>query len=103
MYLHEHSSPVAFYSDKHSIFRVVRQDTRGGQGMTQLGHALSELNIEILRANSSQAKRRIERANPTLQDRLVKKIRLAGVSNMEAGNASPPACNSITSASMCWR
>ena len=55
--------------------------------MTQFGRALNELNIEILCANSSQAKGRVERANRTLQDRLVKELRLAGVSDMEAGNA----------------
>ncbi len=90
-YLNEHGCPVASYSDKHSVFRVVRQDTKGGQGMTQFGRALSELNIEILCANSSQAKGRVERANRTLQDRLVKELRLAGVSSMEAGNAFLPA------------
>jgi hypothetical protein len=90
-YLHDHGCPVAFYSDKHSVFRVVRQDTKGGQGMTQFGRALSELNIEILCANSSQAKGRVERANRTLQDRLVKELRLAGISDMEAGNAFLPA------------
>jgi len=89
-YLHEHGCPVAFYSDKHSVFRVVRQDTKGGQGMTQFGRALSELNIEILCANSSQAKGRVERANRTLQDRLVKELRLAGISDMSAGNAFLP-------------
>ena len=47
-YLQDHGCPVAFYSDKHSVFRVVRQDTKGGQGMPQFGRALSELNIEIL-------------------------------------------------------
>jgi transposase len=88
-YLKEHGCPVAFYSDKHSVFRV-RQDTKGGQGMTQFGRALSELNIEILCANSSQAKGRVERANRTLQDRLVKELRLAGISEMEAGNAFLP-------------
>jgi len=46
-----------------------------------------ELNIEILCANSSQAKGRVERVNRTLQDRLVKEMRLAGVSGIEAGNA----------------
>ena len=89
-YLHEHGCPVAFYSDKHSVFRVERQDAKGGQGMTQFGRALSELNIEILCANSSQAKGRVERANRTLQDRLVKELRLAGISDMEAGNAFLP-------------
>lgn len=59
--------------------------------MTQFGRALNELNIEILCANSSQAKGRVERANRTLQDRLVKELRLAGISDMHAGNAFLPA------------
>ena len=86
-YLQDHGCPVAFYSDKHSVFRATRQEAKGGQGMTQFGRALAELNIEILCANSSQAKGRVERANRTLQDRLVKELRLAGVNDMEAGNA----------------
>ena len=71
-YLTAHGCPVAFYSDKHTVFRVNRRDAKGGSGMTQFGRALAELNIEILCANSSQAKERVERANRTLQDRLVK-------------------------------
>src|SRR4051794_38562025 len=62
------AAPVAFYSDKHTVFRVNRPDAMGGSGMTQFGRALAELNIEILCANSSQAKGRVERANRTLQD-----------------------------------
>src|SRR5271154_5843391 len=89
-YLQSHGCPVAFYSDKHSVFRVLRRDAKGGQGMTQFGRALAELNIEILCANSSQAKGRVERANRTLQDRLVKELRLAGVSDMAAGNLFLP-------------
>jgi len=54
--------------------------------MTQFGRALNQLNVEILCANSSQAKGRVERANRTLQDRLVKELRLAGISDMDAGN-----------------
>ncbi|MDP9808093.1 hypothetical protein J2W42_000931 [Rhizobium tibeticum] len=90
LYLKHHGAPVAFYSDKHSVFRVAKTDAKGGQGMTQFGRALSELNIEILCANSSQAKGRVERMNRTLQDRLVKELRLAGIDNMEAGNAFLP-------------
>jgi transposase len=86
-YLEAHGCPVAFYSDKHSVFRVNRQEVKGGQGMTQFGRALAELNIEILCANSSQAKGRVERVNRTLQDRLVKELRTAGISTIEAGNA----------------
>ena len=59
--------------------------------MTQFGRALSVLNVEILCANSSQAKGRVERANRTLQDRLVKELRLAGISDMDAANAFLPA------------
>ncbi|OCP00802.1 MULTISPECIES: ISNCY family transposase [unclassified Ensifer] len=90
LYLKRHGAPVAFYSDKHSVFRVAKKDAKGGQGMTQFGRALCELNIEILCANSSQAKGRVERMNRTLQDRLVKELRLAGINDMEAGNAFLP-------------
>lgn len=90
LYLNRHGAPIAFYSDKHSVFRVAKKDARGGQGMTQFGRALCELNIEILCANSSQAKGRVERMNRTLQDRLVKELRLAGIATMEAGNAFLP-------------
>jgi transposase len=85
-YLQSHGCPVAFYSDKHSVFRITRRDPKGGQGMTQFGRALAELNIEILCANSSQARGRVERVNRTLQDRLVKELRLAGVSDMDVAN-----------------
>src|SRR6202140_3011874 len=89
-YLNDHGCPVAFYSDKHTVFRVNRPDAMGGSGMTQFGRALAELNIEILCANSSQAKGRVERANRTLQDRLVKELRLADISDIDAGNAFLP-------------
>lgn len=90
LYLKRHGAPIAFYSDKHSVFRVAKKDATGGQGMTQFGRALCELNIEILCANSSQAKGRVERMNRTLQDRLVKELRLAGIDGMESGNAFLP-------------
>ena len=83
-YLTTHGCPTAFYSDKHTVFRVNRPDAKGGSGMTQLGRALAELNIEILCANSSQAKGLVERANRTLQDRLDKELRMAGICDMGA-------------------
>jgi hypothetical protein len=55
--------------------------------MTQFGRALHALNIDIICANSSQAKGRVERAHKTLQDRLVKELRLAGAATLAAGNA----------------
>ena len=82
---------MAFYSDKHGVFRVNRKDAAGGDGMTQFGRALHALNIDIICANSSQAKGRVERANATLQDRLVKEMRLQGISTIAAGNAFLPA------------
>src|SRR3954468_6261768 len=89
-YLEAHGKPVAFYSDKHSIFRVSKEDAAGGDGMNQFVRALADLTIEILCANSSQAKGRVERAHATLQDRLVKELRLAGISDREAANAFLP-------------
>ena len=90
-YLRKHGRPVAFYSDKHSIFRVAREGSRGrDKGVTQFGRALAELSIEIICANTPQAKGRVERMNKTLQDRLVKELRLQGISTMEAGNAFLP-------------
>ena len=59
--------------------------------MTQFGRALHALNIDIICANSSQAKGRVERANGTLQDRLVKEMRLCGIDTIAAGNAFLPA------------
>ena len=82
---------MAFYSDKHSIFRLYHQGATGrAKGLTQFGRALSDLNIDIICANTPQAKGRVERMNQTLQDRLVKELRLRGISNMDDGNAFLP-------------
>jgi hypothetical protein len=89
-YLRQHGKPVAFYSDKHSIFRLTKKDAVSGEGMTQFGRALHELNVDIICANTPQAKGRVERANRTLQDRLVKELRLAGISTIEDGNIFLP-------------
>ena len=90
-YVERHGKPVAFYSDKHAVFRVNRNEAKGGNGMTQFGRALDELNIEIICAHAPQSKGRVERCFGTLQDRLVKELRLAGIDTPEAGNAFLPA------------
>jgi transposase len=82
--------PVAFYSDKHSIFRVNQPSTGLGEALTQFGRAMLDLDIQILCANSPQAKGRVERANQTLQDRLVKELRLRAISDMAQGNLYLP-------------
>ena len=89
-YVTAHGRPIAFYSDKHAIFRVNKTEAESGDGMTQFGRALHELNIDILCANTPAAKGRIERSFGTLQDRLVKEMRLAGISTIEAANAFLP-------------
>src|SRR5450759_2042920 len=90
-YLGHHGKPVAFYSDKHSIFRVSQEGASGrAGGVTQFGRALGVLNIDIICANTPQAKGRVERTNKTLQDRLVKELRLRGISSMATANAYAP-------------
>jgi transposase len=89
-YLQRHGRPVAFYSDKHSIFRLTKPGATSSTGLTQFGRALSELEIELICANSPQAKGRVERVNQTLQDRLVKELRLRGISDPERANAYLP-------------
>jgi len=89
-YLEQHGKPVALYSDKAGVFRVNKKEAQGGAGVTQFGRALSSLNIDILCANTPAAKGRVERAHLTLQDRLVKELRLRGISDLEAANAFAP-------------
>ncbi|TFH90198.1 ISNCY family transposase [Vibrio ouci] len=87
-YLVQHGRPVALYSDKHSIFRVSYPE-RDGE-LTQFTRAIKTLDIEPIHANSAQAKGRVERANGILQDRLVKELRLRGISDIETANAFIP-------------
>jgi len=89
-YLERCGKPLAFYSDKHGVFRVNQASREKGDAQTQFGRAMQELEIELLCANSPQAKGRIERANQTLQDRLVKEMRLRHISNPEQGNTYLP-------------
>jgi hypothetical protein len=78
------------YSDKASIFRVNQPHAAKGPGFTQFARALYELNIDGICANSPAAKGRVERAHLTLQDRLVKELRLEGISTLAAANAFMP-------------
>ncbi len=86
-YLKRYGKPLAFYSDKASVFRINNKQATGGDGQTQFGRAMNELNITGICANTSSAKGRVERAHLTLQDRLVKELRLRGISTPEAANA----------------
>ena len=89
-YFECYSKPVAFYSDKHGIFQVNMPNSVSGNNLTQFGSAMQALDVQIICANTPQAKGRIERANQTLQDWLVKEMHLRGISSLEAGNAYLP-------------
>ena len=89
-YFRQSGKPVAFYSDKNSIFRV-NQPSRGtSPTLSQFGRAMQELDIQIICANTPQAKGRVERVIQTLQDRLPKEMRLRGIHSQAAGNAYLP-------------
>ena len=89
-YLERHGKPVALYSDKAGVFRVNAKRPKAGDGFTQFGRAMSDLNIDVICANTPAAKGRVERAHQTLQDRLVKELRLRGISTMDDANAYFP-------------
>jgi hypothetical protein len=89
-YLERYGKPLAFYSDKASVFRVNKQSAAAGKGHTQFGRALYELNIDGMCANTPAAKGRVERAHQTLQDRLVKELRLQRISTIDAANEFMP-------------
>ena len=73
--INHHGIPLATYSDRHGIFRI-NLPTAGEETETQFGRAARQLGIEVICANSPEAKGRVERVNQTLQERLVKEMRL---------------------------
>lgn len=86
-YVLEHGAPLALYSDRHSIF--TKHDSEDPKP-TQFERALLQLGIEPICAHSPQAKGRVERLFQTLQDRLCKTMRLAGINSMDEANAWLP-------------
>jgi hypothetical protein len=89
-YFLHYGKPLAFYSDKLGVFRINQTNAQTGTGLTQFGRAMEQLGVQIICANTPQAKGRVERAMQTLQDRLVKEMRLRGIASMAAGNAYLP-------------
>ena len=82
-----HGRPLALYTDRHSIFEPQDKGRAVPDAQTQFGRALRELDIELIRARSPQAKGRVERSFGTAQDRVVKEMRLAKVKTIVAANA----------------
>jgi hypothetical protein len=90
-WLRRYGRPLACYTDKDSLFVVNQpaqreEELAGQKPVSQIGRALRELGIESIVAHSPQAKGRIENAFGTLQDRMVKEMRLAGVDTLERAN-----------------
>jgi hypothetical protein len=85
-YILKYGRPLALYPDKHAIFRINKPGCLKKELITQFSRACKELDIELICANSPQAKGRVERNNQTQQDRLVKELRLAGINTIEGAN-----------------
>jgi len=91
-YIAIYGIPFSFYVDRHGTYKTTRQpnleeDLKGEFAKTQFARLLKELDVKIIFARSPQAKGRIERSFETLQDRLVKELRLANISSLEQANA----------------
>jgi len=90
-WINEFGVPWSVYVDRHSIYRVERDPTiaemkAGTEPVTQFGRAMQELGVTLIKARSPQAKGRVERSNGVMQDRLVKEMRLAGISGIVEAN-----------------
>lgn len=90
-WVRQHGLPASLYVDRDSIYRCegvasIAEQLAGKVPQTQFGRAMEQLGVELILANSPQAKGRVERMNGTLQDRLVKELRLAGISDLESAN-----------------
>ena len=96
-YMKKHGIPIKLYTDRHSTYKsplkepdVYDEDGNSVEALSQFERACKELGIEITHAHSPQAKGRIERLFGTLQDRLVKELRLAGINSIEEANRFLP-------------
>ena len=90
-YIKKYGLPMAVYLDKHTTYKspgtpTIGDEIDGTEPLSEFGRALKELGVELIHAHSPQAKGRIERLFKTLQDRLVKEMRLRGVSTIEEAN-----------------
>jgi hypothetical protein len=90
-WIKKHGLPGSLYVDRDSIYRCegqpsIAEQLAGKEPQTQFGRAMEQLGIKLILANSPQAKGRVERMNGNLQDRLVKEMRLAEISDIESAN-----------------
>jgi len=90
-YVTRYGIPLAVYADRHTTYQspakpTVEEQLAGREPTSQFGRALGELGVELIPAHSPQAKGRVERLFKTFQDRLIKEMRLAGVSTLDEAN-----------------
>ena len=90
-YVRQYGVPLAVYADKHTTYQsptkpTVEEQLAGTEPVSQFGRVLRELGVELIPAHSPQAKGRIERLFKTFQDRVIKEMRLAGISTLDAAN-----------------
>jgi hypothetical protein len=91
IYIKKYGIPIAVYLDKHSTYKswakpTIEQELSGEETLSQFERALCELGVEVIHADSPQAKGRVERLFKTFQDRLVKEMRLKGIKGLEEAN-----------------
>ena len=90
-YIKKYGIPMSIYSDKHTTYKstaepTIEEEINGGEPLSEFGRALEELGVQRIYAHSPQAKGRIERLFKTLQDRLIKEMRLKGIKSVEEAN-----------------
>jgi hypothetical protein len=90
-YIRKHGIPMSVYLDKHSTYKTTKKPTIEDElnnidPLSQFGRALGELRVELIHANSPQAKGRIERLFETFQDRVIKEMRLLNICSIEEAN-----------------
>lgn len=90
-YIRKHGIPLSVYLDKHSTYkstkkRTIEDELNNIDPLSQFGRVLGELGVELIHANSPEAKGRIERLFETFQDRVVKEMRLRKIGSIEAAN-----------------
>jgi len=90
-YIKKNGLPMSVYLDKHTTYKstakpTIQDELNNTQPLSEFERALKELGVEVIHANSPQAKGRIERLFGTLQDRVVKEMRLRGIRTIEEAN-----------------
>jgi transposase len=90
-YIRKYGIPMSVYFDKHTTYKspakpTIEEEIEGREPVSEFGRALTELGVQLIHAHSPQAKGRVERLFKTLQDRLVKEMRLRGIGSIEEAN-----------------